>query len=116
MHEAQVRYFLDHLEEENTFHSLLEAGDGLIPRLKARFALERDPTHRTALVELIWQYRNPAVIPWLARVLDDPDDDVWQEALNGLVTFGAADMIRAALSDASPVKREWLEEALEQIV
>jgi HEAT repeat protein len=83
---------------------------------------EREPERRAMLIHCLWQYRNPAAVPTLGSALRDADDQVWKEALDGLVTLGGAEAARvlrdaraALVGDETRVKREWLEEAIEQL-
>jgi HEAT repeat protein len=83
---------------------------------------ERTPERRAMLIHCLWQYRDRAAVPTLGSALRDADDQVWKEALDGLVTLGGAEAERvlldtrdALVGDETRVKREWLEEAIEQL-
>jgi hypothetical protein len=111
-------------DTDDAFHGLLELDPGVIPELMAVFRRERDARVREFLVEVIWEYREPSVVPFLGEALLDSEPCVWQEALNGLVTLvspKALDVLRAARTREFPTRREtqefreWLEEAIEQV-
>jgi hypothetical protein len=64
-------------------------------------------------------------LPALAEALQDPHDEVWKDALDGIVTLGC-DQARQLLHDAhramrgvcepgALTRRSWIEEAMEQV-
>ena len=117
LHQTEFQYYIDRIEEEDSFHALIEAGDHILPRLESQFQAESAPERRTAIIRIIREYRNPKALALLTHALSDPVESVWQEALNGIVTIGGEEAIavlRAALSDSSPSKREWITEAIKQ--
>lgn len=106
----------------SAFHSLLEAGPALLPRLMDSCRRETDRAVRAALVEVIWQSRRPEALAFLAEAVRDPEPAVWKAALDGLVAAGgeeAARVLASALADADdhpdPKRyRAWVQEAWEQ--
>jgi HEAT repeat protein len=84
---------------------------------------EVDARRRKSLVHCLWQYRDVEALESLRAAVQDPDDRVWKEALDGIVTLGGDQAQRVLrevlleLSDdsASRTKREWIDEAIEQI-
>jgi hypothetical protein len=67
---------------------------------------------------VISEYRAPQALDLLARTLKARDEEMWKLALDGLVTLGGDSARRVlvdALNSAEPRKREWIDEALEQI-
>src|SRR5262245_50349331 len=79
---------------------------------------------RAALTKVIWEYRRPEAIGFLGNALDDPDPNVWKEALDGLVTIDGPESAQCIMATLARVKDgliqnglsvDWLEEALEQI-
>lgn len=118
MNDEGFQYYIDRLWEEDSFFALIEAGEGILPRLETQFHQETRPAHRAALIEIIWYYRNTKSLAILAEALADASEPVWQEALNGLVTIGgegAQELLRAALPAADKNKQEWINEAIAQV-
>ena len=76
-------------DREGAFHNLLEKGHEILPVLMAAFHSECDSQVREFLVEVIWQHRQPSVIPFLGEALQDPEPEVWKQALDGLVTLAS---------------------------
>ncbi len=110
-------------DTDNAFHGLLEIDRDILPELMETFRRERGIDLREMLIEVIWEYRDRSVIPFLGEVLLDSEPRIWQQALNGLVALAcpaALDALRAARSREFPKPREteefrrWLEEAIEQ--
>lgn len=117
-----LRSFRDGNQEE-AFHGLLGAGHDELPNLIATCRSETDAEVRAFLVELIWQHRQPSVIPFLGEALSDPDPRVWKEAMNGLVALASPAALEALLAArgrtfSSQQEGEkfqgWLAEAIEQ--
>src|SRR5258706_4147045 len=73
-------------------HSLTELREAL-PLLLEEYHRESDAERRRLLIHCIWQYRDPGVIPTLAAALDDANDRVWRESLDGLVTLGTGEAL-----------------------
>ena len=118
MQDDQFHYYLENIEDEHSFHALSEAGEHILPKLEAAYWKESSPERRAAITRIIWEYRNPASPAFLAQLLNDPAEAVWQEALNGMVTIGgceARDLLQSALARSDPKKREWIVEAIEQV-
>jgi hypothetical protein len=78
---------------------------------------------RTFLVSVIWQHRQPSEIPLLAEALFDSEPEIWQEAMDGLVTFACPESLQALrrartrqfTNDREGQRfSEWLEEAIRQ--
>jgi hypothetical protein len=122
-------YLQDHLEayrcgdRDRAFFGLINRGDSLLPDLVKAFQSEADPKVRAFIVEVLWQQRDQRAIPALADALNDPDDRVWQEALNGLVTLASTESVEALKMARGGIFRTvgerdkfntWLEEAIEQ--
>jgi hypothetical protein len=94
-------YLQDHLEayrsgdRDQAFYGLINHVDNLLPHLINAFQSETDPQVRAFIVEVIWQQRDRGAIPTLAAALNDPDGQVWREALNGLVTLASPESVEA---------------------
>jgi hypothetical protein len=72
----------------------------------------------------MWQHRQPSVIPILAEALNDDESEVWQEAMDGLVSFSSEESLealRAATNrkftnpDEAKLFTSWLKEAIAQV-
>jgi HEAT repeat protein len=68
--------------------NLTEAGAQVSPFLVAAYGAEKSPRVRAGLVRAIGEHRQPQSLPFLAKVLDDPNPEVRNVALDGLVTIG----------------------------
>ena len=103
---------------DDAWHSLVEAGPAALPYLVEEYNASRDPAVRLALVEIVGEYRSADATAFLVTCLQNGDGDIWKVALDGLVSLGgraALDVLSVARETASPRKREWIEEAVEQI-
>jgi HEAT repeat protein len=118
-----VAYWVERLEGPDSaraFHSLEETNSDVIPFLVDAYHREKSNTRRAAIVELVWQHRDSAALPFLAAALREDHERIWQQALDGLVTLGDEDALdalvteRASLS-VSEKKADWIDEAIEQI-
>jgi len=100
----QIAYYLDMFrrgDADNAFHGLLELDAGILPELMEVFREEQNGEVREFLVEVIWQYRDRSVIPFLGEALLDYDTRVWRQALDGLVALASEaslDVLRQARS------------------
>lgn len=111
-------------EVDCAFHGLLEMDGDVIPELQDTFQAEKDNEIKGFLLEVIWQYRDKSVIPFLGEALRDPEPVVWRQALDGLVTHAsqaALDVLQQARTCDLTVNREkdgfsfGVEEAIEQV-
>ncbi len=112
-----VHYYLDRLDE-NAFMSLVEAGDDILPMLEQQYRREASPGRRAFIIKVIRQQRNRQSLEILGHALADPEECVWQQALDGLLALGgeeAKDLMRSALATANPYQAEYIAEALELI-
>lgn len=120
---AELLSELNGSQREDALCALM-AMPGLLPVVAEAFRMETNPDRRWAAIHCLGQYRDDAALPTLSAALRDPDDRVWKEALDGLVTLGGSMAVRT-LQDASiflaenardpRVKRAWIDEAIEQI-
>lgn len=73
------------------------------------------PLIRALIVHVIWQHRLPASIDFLAAAVDDPHPEVWEQALDGLVTLAspaAKRVLQVAAGRTTPEdggRRAWFE-------
>jgi len=118
---AQVADYLHRYRQGDcdlAFFGLLEADHEVLPELIAAFRVEPDGRVRAFLVEVIWQHREPSVVPFLGEALRDSESDVWRQALDGLVTLAspaALEVLHSARRLATDEFSGWLEEAIEQV-
>ena len=106
--------------DDDAFHTLIEADSAILPMLIQQFRARTYGADRTRIIEVIWQHRDKATIPFLASALNDPHSDVWKQALDGLVTIGGIESHNALVSFCSDIavdneRRLWAEEAIGQI-
>ena len=110
--------------EEGAFFDLLEMPGDVLSELTRAFQMERLPEIRVFLVKVAWQRRHKSALPFLREALNDAQEKVWQEALDGLVTFAspeALEILRLArtrkFTSEVATKRFhlWLEEAIQQV-
>jgi HEAT repeat protein len=125
--EARIAWYLDRLRRgkvNDAFFDLIELGPSALPILIDAFRREPDNSVRAFLLNVIWEFRSPASIPILADALNDPDPEVWKQALDGLVTIKSkealsalqAEKLRRLETDAETAEfRSWLDEAIEQL-
>src|SRR5258706_6110536 len=111
-------------EEESAFFSLIELSGDVLPVLIEIFRAEQAPEIRAFLVRAAWERHDQAVIPFLGEALTDAVEEVWQQALDGLVAFASPQSLQIlqsararANSDATNDKRLilWLDEAIQQV-
>ena len=111
-------------DQESAFHTLIELPGDILPALIEVFRSETAPDVRAFLVKVAWERRDPAVIPFLGDALNEDDEEVWQEAFNGLVAFASMETLEILqqarsreFSKESDRKRFrlWLDEAIEQV-
>ena len=80
-------------DEESAFFNLLEMPGDVLPDLIAAFRNERLPKTRAFLVKAAWERRDPTAVPFLGEALNGAREKVWQEALDGLVTFASPEAL-----------------------
>ncbi len=105
-------------DADEAFHTLRELGAEHLLAMQAACRDELDPDTRALIVDALWERRDPSVIGFLSEMLRDKSPAVWKEALDGLVAMSSDDTLRvlqAALGEADPIRRSWIEEALEQV-
>jgi hypothetical protein len=110
---------------EEAFFGLWDLGPSALPNLIAEAQKPSARTIKAALVEIIWQSREPAVLGFLCECLEDPDSSVWKQALDGLVAIGGSPAVLYLQTVSERViigsfpknglSLEWLTEALDQI-
>jgi HEAT repeat protein len=115
-----VESLCDGNDSDNAFHTLIEADKSIIPPLIQQFKTRVCGADRARIIEVIWQHRDKASIPFLASALRDAYPEVWRHALDGLVAIGGINS-HAALIDFRSESSEdservsWVDEAIGQI-
>lgn len=111
-------------DKESAFFTLLDISGDVLPALMEVFWTERSPKVRAFLVKVAWERREQSLIPFLGKALIENDEEVWQEALDGLVAFSSQESLEVLQSARSrKFKKEtaakrfnrWLEEAIQQV-
>ena len=113
----QVQLFDDPASDE-AFHNLIELPRDAIPLLQKAYDRQDNPQIRARIIEVIWQFRDRSTLPFLADALKEEDDEIWKQALDGIVTIGGDEafaILKAVQTEsASDNKRAWIEEAKEK--
>jgi hypothetical protein len=116
-----VAYYVGELSgdrAEDAWHSLVELGPDALSHVIASFQQTEDLSVRAALLTVVREYRSPDAIPFLSACFDDGEVEIWKGALDAFVTLAgnaAAGALREARRTASDEKREWIDDALEQV-
>jgi HEAT repeat protein len=113
----------DSREWASAYHSLIELGPQILPRVSSRFSASPDAAFRVALVQLARQLRSSDALALFDRALQDESPEVWKEALDGLVALASPASIlvlEEAGARTPPGRtseadwRSWIGEALQQ--
>jgi HEAT repeat protein len=114
--------YIDDLRKDKTLMGVCNPLEDLdaqaLPVLQKFAVSEQDKDIRAYLVDVVWQYRRPESIPFLAQMLSDSSREVWKRALDGLVALGTDDALAAlktARTRASSNEREYIDEAIDQL-
>ncbi len=119
--EELVDYYVQRLsgpEAENAWHSLVEEGPAALTYLLNFFASTKDKELQIRLIQIVCQYRSEKAIPFLEKQLHHPVPEIWKTALDGLVMIGtktSLELLAAASLKAPAERREWIQEAMQQI-
>ena len=108
---------------DDAWHAHLELGPAALPLVWDAIRSAHQGEVKVRLAEVIAESRSVEALPFLGELLNDRDAEMWKVALDGLVTLGGEPAARmgalevlAAAREIAPVdKREWIEEAIEQI-
>ena len=93
---TEIREILEEFSsgaEEEAFFKLLELPGDLLPVLAAAFRTEHNTKLRAFLVRVAWQRQDPDALPLMAEALRQTDEEVWQAALDGLVTLASPEAL-----------------------
>ena len=124
---SEIKEIVDNFlsgDEESAFFTLIELPGDVLPALIEIFRAEPTAEVRAFLVKAAWERREKSVIPFLGEALGASEENVWQQALDGLVAFASKeslDILQHARDrefiNASDGKRFrlWLDEAIAQV-
>ena len=107
--------------KEAALRNLVELGEPAVSGLEEAYRSESDPAVRALLVEAVWQIRAPSAVGFLGEALQDPEPDVWRQALDGLVTLASRESLqilesaRDRVGDDGGEFGEWLDGAIEDV-
>jgi len=125
--EAQVKAAIEKYrrgDKESAFFELLEIPGDVLPDLIAAYNADPIVDIRAFLVKVSWQRRDRSALDFLGDALNAPEEDIWQQALDGFVTFASPESLRIlslardrVFGNESDGKRfhRWLEEAIQQV-
>jgi hypothetical protein len=111
-------------DEEVAFYELLELPGTLLPALVDRFRSESQSPIRALLIKVAWERKEEGVIHFLSEALMEPEELVWQQALDGMVAFASQEVREILLAarthefaDEALTSRFhlWVEEAIQQV-
>jgi hypothetical protein len=111
-------------DEESAYVTLIELSGNVLPPLIETYRAEQAAEVRAFLLKAAWERRDEAVIPFLGEALRDSAEEVWQQALDGLVAFASPqslEILQSArsrtIADTANDKRLrlWLDEAIQQV-
>jgi len=116
-----VGYYVERLsgpEAENAWHSLVQEGPAALPYLLNSFGSAEDKEVQIRLLQIVCQYRSEEAIPFLAEQLHHPVPEIWKTAIDGLVMIRSKESLQAlgaACATTTAKRREWIQEAIQQI-
>jgi hypothetical protein len=125
--ESEISRYIQQLHSDNSedaFFALLHLDDKYLPDLMNAYHQRSDLAIKAALVEVIWQHRQPHTLPFLAEALHQQHEGIWKNALDGIVTIGGTDSLNLLETErnrliANPLptqnRLEWIDEAIGQI-
>jgi HEAT repeat protein len=105
-------------QSENAWFSLVDEGPAALPYLVEAFKSNADAAVRIRLIQIICQYQSQDAIPFLTVQLNNHVPEIWKTALDGFVMLRSKEALAAletAIPTATADKREWIEEAIQQI-
>jgi len=106
---------------EGALQGLMDLGEPALPGLLDAYRSEPDPGVRAVIVEAVWQLRTHAAVDFLGEALQDPDAEVWRQALDGLVTLASPESLhvlesaRDRIGEDREEFREWVDGAIEDV-
>jgi hypothetical protein len=70
-----------------------EITEPLLPSVTELYRNEIEPDLRAFLVRIAWERREPGSVEFILEALNDPDEEVWQSALDGTVALASPEML-----------------------
>jgi len=80
-------------DEHEALTELIEMPQDILPAIVQAYRNEQSPDTRMLLVKVAWERRDPAAISFISEALDDADEYVWQEALDGCVALASPEIL-----------------------
>jgi hypothetical protein len=111
-------------DADDACRSLLELWPVALPQIQQAFRVARNRTVKLRLAQVACHSRSMTALPFLQELLGDGDTEIWKTALDGLVYVGwdevtardeVMEILRAAKQMADTERRDWIEEALDQV-
>jgi hypothetical protein len=84
--------------EEEAFFELLEMPGDVMSALTIAFRTEQDPAIRAFLIKVAWQRGDRQAIALLAEAVNQSDEEIWQEALDGLVALASPEALAVLMA------------------
>jgi HEAT repeat protein len=118
---GMVKYYVNQLSgdhADDAWHSLVELGPAALPHIVHAFEAQSERSVAVALIRVASEYRTREALLFLATLLGATDGEIWKTALDGIVAVGDASAItclREASEALGTEKRQWVEEAVNQI-
>src|SRR5258708_39793628 len=80
--EEYAAYYLERIEyDENARFSLVEAPAAILPLLVSAFRSESDPVKRSAILNIIWQRRDPSAVSLFWESPPEETPPPWRKAV-----------------------------------
>jgi hypothetical protein len=80
-------------DDEAALGALLEVEEELVPSLFDAFRNEPDAEARAFLVRVAWERREENSTTFIVEALNDPEEEVWQTALDGTVALASPEIL-----------------------
>ena len=106
---------------EKAYDGLIDMTPGIIPFIENAYVAEKNADIRVMLLEVLFEFRSKSSIGLLETALSDPCSEVWKKSLDVLVTISGHESLAAlerslaSLGGRDRQRKEWIEEAIEQV-
>ena len=130
MDDEAFSYYLQQLRGGKEYQAaydvfLTESDPDDIPKLIAAFYADTSIGMQMVLLEIIWQQYSPDTLNFLATVLQHPNSELWQTALDGVFFIGTPmamtilkteqARLRSIHSLEAHSRLEYIDEAIQQL-